>query len=228
MKTSRIGLAAMVAALSLQFASTAAVALPLNTLTAADIVTVDNRSWAQVSLFTNLSWNTVNAACPGGVCGGGLNGFNMAGWHWAYSMEVVSLFNAVTGVDISLTPNSGIFQSNSTWAPAWFNRGFLPTDSNALYLATKGISADPQPQTLGSVMSQPYVLDSFDPNGMDMLRVAGMIQISSIDPWRSSASQVGVWFYKDSPSSQVPEPNTLVLAALAFAGLGGMQYKSRH
>jgi hypothetical protein len=42
-----------------------------------DTVTVDGKVWAQVDLFTNLSWNDINAVCPEGACFGILNGHDM-------------------------------------------------------------------------------------------------------------------------------------------------------
>ena len=59
-----------------------------------DTIIVENRKWAQVDLFTNLSWNDVNQVCPGGICGPGkLNGYDMAGWRWATQDDANDLFN---------------------------------------------------------------------------------------------------------------------------------------
>lgn len=64
-----------------------------------DTVTVDDKEWAQVDLFTNLSWNDINAVCPAGVCSGILNGYNMTGWTWASIDDITALFNHYFGSD---------------------------------------------------------------------------------------------------------------------------------
>jgi hypothetical protein len=70
-------------------------------ITDADIVTVNGTDWAQVDLFTNLSWNDINAYCPGGVCGTGrLTGNGMEGWLWASTDDVNTLFNYYIGSNI--------------------------------------------------------------------------------------------------------------------------------
>jgi hypothetical protein len=50
-----------------------------------DTVTVGSQQWAQVGLFTDNSWNTINAQCPGGVClsTGEINGWDLDDWRWA-------------------------------------------------------------------------------------------------------------------------------------------------
>lgn len=57
-------------------------------------VVVDGVQWAQVDLFSELSWNDIQSVCPGGVCGAGtLNGYAMSGWQLASVEEVNGLFN---------------------------------------------------------------------------------------------------------------------------------------
>jgi hypothetical protein len=58
-----------------------------------DIVTVDGTDWVQVDLFTNLSWNDINAACPGGICTGELNSYGVHGLIWASQDDLNKLFN---------------------------------------------------------------------------------------------------------------------------------------
>ena len=62
-------------------------------ITGADTMTGDGTDWAQVDLFTNLSWNEINAYCPGGVCGtGSLNGNDMEG------TDKLTYFSSKSGV----------------------------------------------------------------------------------------------------------------------------------
>jgi hypothetical protein len=64
-----------------------------------DIITVDGKEWLQPYLFTNLSWNDINAICPEGVCAGLLNGYDMSGWTWASIDDANALFNHYIGSD---------------------------------------------------------------------------------------------------------------------------------
>lgn len=65
-----------------------------------DTVVIGDKEWAQVSLFTGLSWNEINDVCPenSGVCNAGgeltANGqtWDMTGWTWATIVEVGDLF----------------------------------------------------------------------------------------------------------------------------------------
>ena len=95
-----------------------------------DTVLADGKEWAQINLFTSLSWNDVNAVCPGGVCGGGqLNGYDMAGWTWANVSQANSLLNYSIGSDL-LGPGPDVAeQADSTWGPAIFGAGFIPTET---------------------------------------------------------------------------------------------------
>lgn len=68
------------------------------TTTLIDTVTVNGRVWAQVDLFTNLSWSAIDAVCPNGPNGlclnnAILNGHNMTGWTWASVANMNAFFN---------------------------------------------------------------------------------------------------------------------------------------
>lgn len=60
-----------------------------------DTVTVDGREWAQVTLFSGLSWVEIWGVCPQGECAdnGLLNGYDMTGWTWASFGQTTVLFN---------------------------------------------------------------------------------------------------------------------------------------
>ncbi len=94
-----------------------------------DTVSVDGREWAQVDLFTNLSWNDINAVCPEGACVGILNGHDMTGWTWASVDELNALFNFYIGSN-AIGPGADdqyTDPANSAWAPAFFSDGWHPT-----------------------------------------------------------------------------------------------------
>jgi len=76
--------------------------------------------YLQPADFTNLSWNDVNAVCPGGVCDGMLNGVDVTGYTWANTDEYLSLTSSY-GVPLPDTK-----EMNSTWAPR-FLADFNPT-----------------------------------------------------------------------------------------------------
>lgn len=58
-----------------------------------DTANGDGKEWAQPDLFTNVSWNSINAVCPRGICSGTLKGYGMTGWTWASVDDLNSLFN---------------------------------------------------------------------------------------------------------------------------------------
>lgn len=85
------------------------------------IVTAVGKEWAQPLLFTNLSWNAINAACPSGPCIAGsiLNNHLMTGWTFAAVSDVRELFNSY-GVSPPLVGYGQISATTSVWAPAYF------------------------------------------------------------------------------------------------------------
>jgi hypothetical protein len=105
-----------------------------------DIVTANGKVWAQVSLFTNLSWSQISAICPAGVCvdNGMLNGYNMSGWRWASVDDVNALFNFY-GVSPALGPGPDwryAGPADSEFAKLFFTAGWMPTleySGNPLY-----------------------------------------------------------------------------------------------
>lgn len=90
----------------------------------ASIITVDGREWVQPAIFSGVSWNTVNAACPDGICSGTLNGYDVAGWAWASVEEMNALFNFYIGA-IALEGGPAFFYDwDSDWRPAFFADGW--------------------------------------------------------------------------------------------------------
>jgi hypothetical protein len=101
-----------------------------------DTVTVDGREWAQVDLFTNLTWDHINAVCPEGVCAGILNGFDMTGWAWASVDDVNALFNFYIGSE-KLGPGPDCYPEElflwgpyPEWAANYHNDGMRTTYSH--------------------------------------------------------------------------------------------------
>ena len=96
-----------------------------------DIVTVDNTQWAQANLFDNLSWNDVASICPSttGKCGGTLNGYDLNGWTWASSQDVLNLVHGYLPSADPLTTSNGYTiswtaHSSPPWADGLLLAGF--------------------------------------------------------------------------------------------------------
>ena len=95
-----------------------------------DTIKVDGKIWAQVDLFTNLSWNQINAVCPNGICAGILKGHDMTGWTWASVEDLNALFNHYLGANVlGPGPDHHMEDPDSEWAPAFFNDGWRDMDS---------------------------------------------------------------------------------------------------
>jgi hypothetical protein len=193
--------------------------LTAGTVVAAPItntVTVGEKTWAQVTLFANLSWNDIDAACPemdSGKCldGTTLNGWDMTGWTWASIFDVGALF-------ASTTPHPGGIASyseiNSTWAPEFFELGFEPTLSSSITVNIVGLTST----TLEGGSGSAYV-------GRLLWGIFGFddaVETTASVGKTLTASARGGWFYQ-SPATEVPEPGTLPLFGLAFVMLAVRQ-----
>jgi hypothetical protein len=97
-----------------------------------NIIAVDGREWIQPVLFTNLSWNDINAVCfaDTGVCSGVLNDRDVTGWTWASVDDVNALFNHYIGRD-ELGPGPDRYHAESSgapWATTFYADGWLPIE----------------------------------------------------------------------------------------------------
>lgn len=93
-----------------------------------DVVSVAGKEWAQVDLFTNLTWYHMNTVCPEGLCAGILNGYDMTGWTWASIEDINTLFNYYIGSDV-LGPGPEIYSEvDAEWTPAFFGDGWRSLD----------------------------------------------------------------------------------------------------
>ena len=200
-KDSKLLVYAAAVSLSLQFSPASAA-----TITAADIVTVDGKDWAQVSLFTGLSWNDINAVCPAGSCSGALNGWDVTGWSWASLSDVGDLFAAATSFPGGYARYE---EAGSTWAPAWFdNLGFNPTsqstDGNR---GTTGLTV-----TIVAPAGPSY--SAFIPYLIDNITYA---VVTTQEVWGTdlSSGSIGAWLYRPVP---LPASGPLALSGLALFG----------
>ena len=105
-------------------------------------IEVNNKLWAQPSLFSDVSWYDIEDLCPipSGVCDGELNGIDLDGWTWASADDVNALFNHYIGYDVLGPGPDSYLELHSEWAPAFFSDGWIPTSSpdQALVMEVQG------------------------------------------------------------------------------------------
>ena len=157
-------------------------------------IEVDGNLWAQPGLFLNLSWNDIEAACPGpsGLCSGELNGVDMNGWTWASVEEVGNLFNHyinASGDDLPLTSIAGGF--DTMWASAFYGDGWLPTNSSNAFRAIFGwtrTKAGPDKAYVGVIIDALVYNPEGNPDAATTERTQSVGESSEI---------TGSWFYQE-------------------------------
>lgn len=176
-------------------------------ITGSDIVNVNGVEWAQVDLFTNLSWLDVSAVCPGGICTNSdtLNGFDVEGWVWAASEEVVSLFNNYIGSPALGPAPSFYFEAESSWGPAFFSDGWRATANIFGGPSVSGITS--QATSPGAAYLATFIDRNPGSTAQDLVSVSDVLHIAT--PER------GAWLYRPAA---VPVPATLSLVGLALLG----------
>jgi hypothetical protein len=160
-----------------------------------DTVVVNTREWAQVDIFSGVSWAQLSAACPTGACPAGATvlDYDLSGWHWASLAEVGDLLAATTPHPGGLTSYSTIF-GDITWANDFFDVvGFRSTfgwDSPWRLDVVSGFTLGP-----GSV-AEPYAF----------LLTSGPIEPNAVASTEGDSGQIstpridrGAWFYRDLP-----------------------------
>ena len=128
-----------------------------------DIVIANGIEWLQPVLFTNLSWNDVNAACPDGDCSGLLNGYDVTGWSWASVNEIRELFNNYIALDqtgrspLGPAPDAYVEISRSKSMAAFLSDGWRITDENTGVIGLTRSLAD---ESMAYVASALYDVDT--------------------------------------------------------------------
>ncbi len=181
-------------------------AVPIST---ADIVNVGGQEWAQVNLFTNNSWDAINAQCPGGTCltTSTINGYDLDGWAWASIYDVKALFEIFTG-----TTNRSL-EVNSTWGPEMAAL-FDPTVIHDYDHPVVGLTSTSSTYYYGRVARFVDGLASYQYDSTHFTINA---------PKSRSSSYEGAWFVRDP--LQIPAPTTLALFGLGLVSLGMFRRK---
>jgi len=178
-----------------------------------NIVVVGGQEWAQVDMFSNSSWDTINAQCPAGVCSTGsvVNGWHLDGWKWASLDDVQLLFNVFTG--LSTTAPGVVEERGSSWAPL-FIATFRPTTVRPEVSVVSGWAFAPLPPPAFELNAPtPNLKDvTIPPNGVDFASTASYVGRDSTNEER------GAWFYRDH-ATQAPAPHTLSLFGLGMASI---------
>lgn len=159
-----------------------------------DIVAVGDRQWAQPDFFRALSWNQIQAECPGGVCGSGaeLNGWDVSGWILASVDDVNDLFNVYIGDSVmGPGPDSAYAPGWNAWGSLLFNDGFRLTVRESIYSrAIEGLTADEVVVGSDRVHVGVFVDSGSSSDGPDSARTYG--SHGKDDGYGFT----GAWFYK--------------------------------
>jgi MYXO-CTERM domain-containing protein len=179
------------------------------------IVQVADREWYQPKLFTQLSWNEIDAVCPastGGLCGAGsLNGVSVQGWTWANTADANQLVYALTGLSAFNQPSpASAFVDNSTWAPYIMNEVFGPTAT-----AFGNRSVIGWLRTANDVNARDLIFaersNGINGPASDFVSTVGVFSRTTSEFFR------GAFLYRETRVNTVPEAPSLALAGLALA-----------
>ncbi len=158
-----------------------------------DVVKIGKHAWAQADFFLNLSWAEISEICstPKRLCDGQLNGFDVTGWTWASIDNVFSLLVSFGHPPPTYPPTWQYGESDSQWAPAFYDAGFRHTfDSAGRAFVAWTSSIDREcatSQTACGVTAS--VVDRTEPDSSDFVELLP-IPTGALSPGR------GAWFYR--------------------------------
>ena len=192
---------------------------------------VTNLEWRQLTETLNISYNSLNTggvngcSAATGACSGSLGAVDLNGWTWATEPEVRTLFHNFSGAQFipGFTPQpvnaAGFFQVNSTWAPAIIDRDgagadqgiFDGTFQSAFFDTAVGIT-----RTVHASGGSVFLGQIIDRTQVDEPDLAST---NTTQPLPTSHQGIGVWLYRQAPTSEVPVTPASMLLAIGIAAL---------
>jgi hypothetical protein len=201
--------------LSILFACPTVLATPIT-----DTITAGEREWAQVDVFSGISWEDVDAACPAGVCSGtlGHNGvdYDMDGWEWASVDSVSSLFNYYLGGPFMSGPSSaegdGITESffDAGWRATVDNGGSPAVQTSPSWIGLFGWTSTIVPGTgiyLGGALDLEFNFSGVE----DFYTTDAIDEFSNFFLGQSYGA--GAWFSREA-TVDLPPTFTMMLIAM--------------
>ncbi|CAA0114250.1 Uncharacterised protein [Halioglobus japonicus] len=153
------------------------------------IFTPDGRKWAQLDHFNGLSYSEIAAACPDGVCSGTLNGYDMAGWIWASSQDVLDMWNSYYPTGFLLTPVPHQTFASPTLIQALKASGFNFVEiKNSIGFGIYqlgGYTSDPEETSFAHLSDVSWVFSD------------GVAIEIGVSPSGFSGDDEGAWFYRE-------------------------------
>jgi hypothetical protein len=168
------------------------------------------REWRQLTDSVDLSWDDVAAICPTdgtGVCASSVQSVSLDGWVWAEVNQIGQLFTYFGdhpgAINVVFAPNA------TSHADEFLDTAFDSTYSDNVFRWAAGWTST---RTPGGAVWVAEVIDKYsgDPNA-DILTTA-----DNFGP--GTHPYVGLWLWR-AELHQAPEPTTLALLGLGFAGL---------
>jgi len=183
-------------------------ALPSLAQPPAGLVVDGNRSWAQPADFVNVSWDTMNALCPGTqrVCTGMVNGIDITGFIFASQADVQGMLSSLFGV-----PPFDVEEDDSDWAPAVL-AAFDPTntlvDRTSLSASDTDLNQDVPPRNTWIRVQDEFVSPPGDE--AETLRVGTNV----------TSGTRGIWLYREQPTAAATSIPTMGTYGLIITVLG--------
>jgi hypothetical protein len=193
-------------------------------ITAADQVSIGDKVWAKVGIFSGLSYNDIDLQCPLTVCSGtsSLNGYDMDGWIWASAVETTTMLNTFS-IGAGFTPEDGnsYTEYDSSWGPtliATFGSTEISLNAYVRYGYYQAKLSALTSDRLGDL----YSLDISDKNGtISIDSVSTISRDNFIDTY---TNEFAGYFYKTAV--HVDAPSSLAIFALGLMGLASRRFRS--
>ena len=177
-------------------------------------VPINGKDWRQLTETTGFSWNEIATVCNtgGGTCNGSLGAVDFTGWNWASVNEVSNLFSFFNP---SFPGTVGFYREvNSSWAPdiytyldPTFDGSIFNPASNRVLQGLTSTAHNNGDAYRALTIDQPSMSHN------------DTMQTNSLLGTSLSGGSLGVWLYRDLPTTGVFEPSSFLLMGLGLMGL---------